>query len=202
MLESKVYLFIAGLNYMTQFDRSLDGAMDRVLDMYIYNPRLGVSPMERVRQIREALASDEKLSEIVVPPELRRSEETVRAFLSQLADRIEALGLSAPPKYQRPIELTEKILEKLRFLLQPLAESSTLDIAIEQFVEKALPDLKSYHDLHDTEVFISYVLRHDTNEIRSVVTPKTTDSMFREYLHNVALIIENQARSRKKDIAE
>jgi hypothetical protein len=202
MLKSEVFNCIAGINYMTLFDKNLDNAIDRVLGIYIYNPSRRVSPLDRASQIREALASSEKLNEIAVPLELRRSEETVRTFLAQLADRIEALGSSEPPKYQRPIKLTEKILEKLRFLLQPLAETSTLDNVIEQFVEKVLPDLKSYYDLHDAEVFISYVLRHDTNEIRSMVTPKTTDSMLREYLHNVALIIENQARSRKKDIAE
>jgi hypothetical protein len=196
MLNSKTFVFIAGLNYMTMFDKDLDGAIDRVLSMFVYDTSYGFSPIERVRQIREALASDEKLNEIGVPQESRRSEETVRAFLFQLADRIEALGSSAPPKYQRPITLTEKILEKLRFLLRPLAEASNLSDAVDHFREKVLPNLKSYDDLHDAEAFIHYVLRYDTNEIRSVVTPQTTDPTLREYMANIASIIEERERSR------
>jgi hypothetical protein len=47
-------------------------------------------------------------------------------------------------------------------------------------------------------VLIRYALRFDTNkiEIQSMVTPPVTDSVLREYLRNIAWIIEDHNWSR------
>jgi hypothetical protein len=196
MLNDDVFMCILTINYSTTYVRNLDYATNRLLSTYIYDPISKVSPMERVSQIREALASDEKLSEIAVAPDSRRSEEDCRALLAELADRIEALGPSAPPEFQKVHDPTEDYLEELHILVQPLAETSTLSDAIRTFVEKVLPGLHDHLDCSNAKVLIRYALLLDSNQLQPLVTPPVTESVLREYLRNIAWLIEDKARSR------
>jgi hypothetical protein len=196
MLNDDVFMCILTINYMMAYEKSVDFAMDRILYSYIYDPISRVSPMGRVSQIREALASDEKLSEIGVAPAHRRSEENCRALLVELADRIEAIGPSAPPEFQKVNDPSERQLEELRILVQPLAETSALSDAIKTFAEKVLPDLRGFVDCSNAEALIRYALRCDSNQLQSMVAPPVTDSALREYLRNIAWIIEDHARRR------
>jgi hypothetical protein len=194
MLSPDVKYCIALINYFGMYEKSFDRATDRVLGGFIYDPISKVSPMERVGQIREALASNEMLSELGTTPTRRRSEEECRALLTQLIDRIEFYEASGLPKFQDINKLTEgDRLERLRILLQPLGEASTLSDAIKIFEAKVLPDLDGFKVLKDAVVLIRYALRFDTNkiEIQSMVTPPVTDSVLREYLRNIAWIIED-----------
>jgi hypothetical protein len=201
MLDSEIYNCIANINYWAMYEKTLDRQMNRILGIFIYDPISKVSPLERVSQIREALATNEKLNEIGMPvPHRRQSEEDCRYLLGQLAERIEAIGAS-PPLFQNINDLIETRHEELRPLLQPLIEASSLSDAIKTFVEKVLPGLRDWKDFSDAEMLIRRVLRHDTNQLQSTVTPHVTDSMLREYLRNIAWIIQdadNDRRNRKR----
>jgi hypothetical protein len=196
MLSPKVYNCIALINYLgPMYEKTIDPAMGRVLGNYIYDPISRVSPMERASQIREALASDEKLSEIGVPTNRRWSEEAFRDLLTQIVDRIEFYESSGVPKFQDVSKLTERHLKELGILVQPLAETSTLSDAIKTFEEKLLPNFHDFKNRYDAEVLIRYVLQFDTSKILPVFfTPEVADSMFREYLRNIAWKIEDAGR--------
>jgi hypothetical protein len=193
MLTPEAKNCIALIIYLgPMYEKAIDRAMDRVLGQYIYDPIARVSPRERASLIREALASDERLSEITLPPDLHGwSEEEIRALLTQLVDRIEFYELSGLPKFQDTSELMER-LEELRPLMQPLAETSILSDAIKRFEEKVLPNLGGYKAHMDTGQLLRYVLWFDTSKILPMFfTPEVTDSTFREYLRNIAWIIED-----------
>jgi hypothetical protein len=197
MLKDEVRGCIAAINYWAWYEDTLDGAMNRVLGEYIYDTLSKKSPLERASQIREALASDEKLSRIGIPMTPRWSEEESRALLKQLVDRIEYYESHGLPKFQDVNELTER-LEELRILVQPLGETSTLSNAIKRFEEKVLPDLDGFKARMDTVVLIRYVLQFNTSKILPVFfTREVTDSTFREYLRNIAWKIEDAGRPRK-----
>jgi hypothetical protein len=194
MLTPEAKNCIALIIYMgPMYEKTIDRAMDRVLGQYIYDPIARVPPMERASLIREALASDERLSEITLPPDLHGwSEEEIRALLTQLVDRIEFYESSGLPKFQDVNKLTERQLGQLRILAQPLAETSTLSGAIKRFEEKVLPNLDDYKARMDAEVLIRYVLWFNTSKILPVFfTPEVADTTFREYLRNIAWIIED-----------
>jgi hypothetical protein len=194
MLKDEVRASIAAINYWAWYEDTLDGAMNRVLGEYIYDTLSKVSPIERAAQIREALASDEKLSRIGIPMSPRWSEEENRALLNQLVDRIEFYEPGGPPRFQDINKLTDR-LEKLRPLVQPLAETSTLSDAIKTFEKKVLPNLGGYNAHMDTRQLLRHVLWFDTSKILSeFFTPEVTDSMFREYLRNIAWKIEDAGR--------
>jgi hypothetical protein len=198
MLKPEVYDCIANINYWAMYEKTLDRKMNRILGIFIYDPISKVSPLERVTQIREALATNEKLNEIGMPvPHRRQSEEDCRYLLGQLAERIEGIGPS-PPLFQNINELIEKRLEKLRPLLQPLIETSSLFDAIKTFMEKVLPDLHDWKDFSDATMLIRYVLQFDTNQLQSTMTPHVTDSILREYLRNIAWIIQDTDNNRRK----
>ncbi len=188
---------MANICFWAMYEKTIDRATDRILGKYIYDPISRVSPKERVRQIHEALASNEKLSEsdIGVPQDYRWSEEAFRELLTQLVDRIEFYESNGLPKIQDVSKLTER-LEKLRPLVQPLAETTTLSAAIKKFEEKVLPNLGDYNARMDTRELLRNVLWFDTSKILPVFfTPDVTDSTFREYLRNIAWKIEDARRS-------
>jgi hypothetical protein len=196
MLKDEVCDCVANINYWAIYENTPDRAMVRILGKYIYDPITRVFPMERVRQIREALASSDMLSEIGLPPDLRKwSEEAFRDLLTQLVDRIEFYESSGLPKIQDDNELSERQLEELGTLVQPLAETSTLSDAIKTFEEKVLPDLDGYIARMNAEVLVRYVLWFDTGKILPIFfTPEVTDSTFREYLRNIAWKIKDAGR--------
>jgi hypothetical protein len=197
MLTPEIRYCIALINYFAMYEKTLDRRIDRILGSFIYDPISRVSPMELATQIREALASDEKLSELGVPPTRRWSEEECRALLTQLVDRIEFYEASGLPKFQDISKLTERQLERLRILVQPLVETSTLSDAIKRFEEKVLPGMDDFKAHMDAEVLIRYILWFDTNQILSRVTPQVTDSTFRDYLRNIAWIIQDHKPDRR-----
>jgi len=198
MLKEEVSDCMANINYWVMYETTHDRALVRILGKYIYDPIGRVFPLERVRQIREALASSDKLSEIGLPPDLRTwPEESFRELLIQLVDRIEFYESSGLPKFQEVNELSERQLEELRILVQPLAVTSILSDAIKMFEEKVLPELDGYLGRMNAEVLIRYVLWFDTGKILPLFfTTEVTDSTFREYLRNIAWKIKDSARSR------
>jgi hypothetical protein len=202
MLDPEVHYCIAIINYCAMHGKTINDKMNRILGEFIYDPLSKVSPLERVSQIREALASDEKLSQPGVTPTRRQSEEDCRALLTQLVDRIEFYESNGLPLFEDINKLTEKQLEELRILLQPLRETSTLSDAIKIFEEKVLPTLHSYKDSMDAVVLIRYLLWFDTSKILPLFfTPEVTDSTVREYLRNIAWKIED-AREHQNVVAE
>jgi hypothetical protein len=185
---------MAVINYWAWYEDTIDGAMNRVLGEFIYDTLSKVSPAERARQIREALASNEKLSRIGIPMTPRWSEEETRDLLTKLVDQIQFYASSGQQKIRDISELTER-LEELRPLVRPLAETSTLSDAIKTFEEKVLPDLDGYKDRMDARMLIRYVLWFDTSKILpEFFTPEVTDNTFREYLRNIAWKIEDAGR--------
>jgi hypothetical protein len=198
MLKPEVNDCIANINYWAMYEKTLDRKINRVLGVFIYDPIGKVPPLERMSQIREALATNEKLNEIgMLVPHRRQSEEDCRYMLGQLTERIEAIGPSSP-LFQDINDVTENDLEQLRILLQPLGETSTLSDAIKRFEEKVLPNLEDFKDRIDVELLISHVLWFDTSkiQIQSIVTPPVSDSVLREYLRNIAWKIQDSRRSR------
>jgi hypothetical protein len=197
MLKPEVHNCIANICYWAMYEKTLDRAMGRILGNFIYDPISRVSPMERASQIREALASNEKLSDsdIGVPPNRRWSEEAFRDLLAQIVNRIEFYEPSGPPKFQDINKLTDRQLEELRALVQPLAMTSTLSDAIKTFEEKVLPDINDFKGRYDAELLIRHILWFDTSKILPMFfTSKVTDSTFREYLRNIAWKIEDAGR--------
>jgi hypothetical protein len=196
MLDPEMHDCIANINYWAMYEKTIDRKMDRILGKFVYDPLSKVSPRERLNQILGALASEEKLNEIGMPLTHRRqSEEGCRELLTQLIDRIEFYESNGLPLFENINELAEgNHLEKLRILLQPLSETSTLSDAIKRFEEKVLPSLHSYINHGDAEMLIRYVLWFDTNkiEIQSMVTPPVTDAMLREYLRNIGWVIKKE----------
>jgi hypothetical protein len=192
MLDPEIRCCIALINYSGMYEKTFDRAIDRILGEIIYDPISRVSPMERVGQIREALASDEILCERGTTPTRRRSEEECRELLTKLVDRIEFYERSGLPWFKDINKLFENDRQhKLRILLEPLSETSTLSDAIKRFEEKLLPDMDDFLVRHDTLVLIRYVLWFNTDkiEIQSMVTRPVTDSVLREYLRNIAWVI-------------
>lgn len=190
MLEDKVEDCIANINYWAMYEKTktLDRKINRIFGEFIYDPLSRVSPMERADQIREALASNEMLSEIGMPvPEHRQLEGDCRYMLGQLAERIEAVG-PLSPLFQDINRLTEDHQKRLRIFLEPLGETSTLSDAINRFEEKVLPGLDDFKVRMDAVSLIRYALWFDTDkiEIHSMVTKEVTDSVLREYLRNIA----------------
>jgi hypothetical protein len=198
MLKDEVCDCMANINYWAMYEVTPDRAIVRILGKYIYDPIGRVFPMERVRQIREALASGCKLSEIGLPPDLRAwSEDAFRELLTQLVDRIEFYESSGLPKFQDLNNLSEGQLDELRILVQPLAEKSTSSDAVKCFEEKVLIDLDSYLARMNAEVLIRYVLWFDTSKILPMLfTTEVTDSAFREYLRNIAWKIKDSTKTR------
>jgi hypothetical protein len=193
MLKDEVCDCMANINYWAMYEVTPDRALVRILGKYIYDPIGRVFLLERVRQIREALASSCKLSEIGLPPDLRAwSEEAFRELLTQLVDRIEFYESSGPPKFQDVAHLSDRQLEELRILVQPLAAISTLPDAIRIFEEKVLLDLDGNIARMNAEVLIRYLLWFDTGKILPMFfTTEITDSTFREYLRNIAWKIKD-----------
>jgi hypothetical protein len=185
MLKDEVAECIANINWWTIYESTIDGAINRILGEYIYNPFSQVSGSVRVSQIREALASDETLNEIGVPDHARWPEEKLRKLLTQLAERVEYYELNGVPKRQDFSELFEKI-EELRPLVQPLTKTSVLSEAIRLFEEEILPGLNNHFDRSNVYFLIRYVLFFDTSVLLpKFFTSEVTDTVFREYLRNI-----------------
>lgn len=190
MLSDEVLHCLTLIYYVGPMNATtIDPALDRILGRYIFEPLARVSPLENARMIREALASDEKLSEIGLgglAPEW--TEESIRELLTQLVARIEFYLSSGGPKNPDVSRLTES-LDKLRPLVQPLAETSNLSDAIKRFEENLLPTF-DYSTSGNSRDLIRRVLRFDTSKILpALFTPEAashiTDDTFREYLRNI-----------------
>jgi hypothetical protein len=193
MVKDDVRDCMAAINYWAWYEDTLDGAMNRVLGEHIFDPLSKVAPTERARQIREALASGEKLSRIGIPMPARWSEQETRNLLTKLVDQIKFYESSGQPKIRDVSELTES-LDKLRYLVQPLTETSTLSDAIKTFEENLLPNLDGYKARSDAESLIQYVLWFDTSNLLPVLFTSEVninDDTFREYLRNIAWMIED-----------
>jgi hypothetical protein len=195
MLNDDVRYCLTFINYWTNYEGTINGAINRILGEAIYNPISRVPPSDRVSQICDALASDETLREIGIPTNAAIwPEEKIRELLTQLIDWIEFYELSGVPKFQDISDLNDR-LEDLRSFVQPLAETYTLPEAVKTFEEKVLPDLDDVNARIDALVLIRYVLRFETSKILPVLfTPEVTDATFREYLRNIAWKIEDAKR--------
>jgi hypothetical protein len=79
---------ICALIYGVQFDTNpLDG-VNRVLQQVVQAGALSATPNQYLQSIRKALASKTKLAELIPQG---HSEETIRLFLKELEQRIQAI---------------------------------------------------------------------------------------------------------------
>jgi hypothetical protein len=78
---------IRGLLYPVQFDQNPQDGLERTLTTVVEPGRLDASPEQFLAAIKEALASGDRLSEII--PETH-TENTIREYLTALAECIEA----------------------------------------------------------------------------------------------------------------
>jgi hypothetical protein len=190
MLADDVKKCLAIINYLSNNENTIEGAINRILGEYIYDTIGRVSAKEILSSLRSALGSNEKLSVVGYPITAGWSEEKFRELLSKLADRIESYESSGVPRWQDLSELIERI-EKFRPLVQPLAETITLSDAIKRFEENVLPAL-DYMKRMDAVTLIRFSLWFDTSKILPLLfTREVTDTIFREYLLNIAWKIED-----------
>lgn len=77
---------IRALIYPVQFDHDPRDGIDRVLEMVVEPGGLDGTPAEYLAAIRAALASSERLSDLI-PQD--HPEEVVRQYLAEVAQRIE-----------------------------------------------------------------------------------------------------------------
>ncbi len=79
---------IRAVLYGIQFEPDpLDG-IDRILEQVVRGGALGATPMQYLESIQSALASGKPLAGLLPQP---HSEETIRRYLRELANRIQAI---------------------------------------------------------------------------------------------------------------
>jgi hypothetical protein len=76
---------IRGLIYPVQFENDPRNGIDRVLDLVVNEGAMDATPMEYLAAIREALASNEALGELI-PQD--HSEDVIRRYLVDVGDAI------------------------------------------------------------------------------------------------------------------
>lgn len=77
---------IRGLIYPVQFDDDPRSGIPRVLDLVVGEHAMDASPREYLEAIREALASDESLAELI-PQD--HPEDVIRRYLRDVGDAME-----------------------------------------------------------------------------------------------------------------
>jgi hypothetical protein len=193
MLSDEALASIGALIYLTSLDQIPNNAIDRALTRVVYDPLSRVTPAQRLAHIREALECSLNLSR--VGPPVPHSNDSLRAYLAELARRIEQnaekFAIVIDPKKKLPTNVENDVIK----LLGPLAAAKNPNDALDLLIDEIVSQWDYIKDFYDAEQLIRFALKSNVALSSLVQTPHSEDQV-RCYLRNAAWRIE-EARMAK-----
>jgi hypothetical protein len=197
MLSDEARASIGALIYLTSLEKIPNNAIDRALTRVVYDPLSRVTPAERLAHVREALDCSLNLSQ--VGPPVPHSNDSLRAYLAELARRIEQnakkFAIVIDPAKKLPTNVENDVIK----LLGPLVAAKNPNDALDLLIDEIVSQWDYIKDFYDAEQLIRFALNSNVALSSLVQTPHSEDQV-RCYLRNAAWRIKDARMAKRMSL--